>query len=65
MIIDSILEDEDPDVMDVEDDVPANTIHPYHSNTTIIMNMEYELEEHMCFNSKDSTVFAIKQFHIQ
>jgi len=27
--------------------------------------MEYELDEHMCFSSKDSTIFAIKQFHIQ
>jgi len=64
MIIDSSSKDENPDVMDMEDDVPANTIHPY-SNTTTIMNMEYELEEHMCFNSKDSTIFAIKQFYIQ
>jgi len=64
MIIDSSLEDEDPDVMDMEDDVPTNTIHPY-PNTTTTTNMEYELCEHMCFSSKDSTVFAIKQFHIQ
>jgi len=65
MIIDSNLEYEDPNVMNMEDDVPANTIHPYQSNTTTTTNMKYEHEEHMCFNSKDSTVFAIKQFHIQ
>jgi len=58
MIIDSSSEDEDPE--DMEDDVPANMIHLYQSNTTTTTNTEYELEEHMCFNSKDATVFAIK-----
>jgi len=55
----------DEDLEDMEDDVPANTIHLYQSNTTTTTNTEYELEEHTCFNSKDATVFAIKQFHIQ
>ena len=58
MIIDSSSEDEDPE--DMEDDVPANTIHLYQSNTTTTTNTEYELEEHMCFNSKDATVGTIK-----
>jgi len=65
IIIDSSSEDEDPDVMDMEDDVLANMIHPYQSNTTTTTNMEHELDEHMCFSSKDSAIFAIKQFHIQ
>jgi len=65
MIIDSSSDDQDPDVMDIEDDAQRNTIHPYQSNTTTITNMEYELHEHMCFSSKDSIIFAIKQFHIQ
>jgi len=51
--------------MDMEDEALAITIHPYQYNTTTTTNMEYELEEHTCFNSKDSTIFAIKQFHIQ
>ena len=63
MINDSSSEDKDPE--DMEDDVPANTIHLYHSNTTTTTNTKYELEEHMCFNSKDATVATIKQFHIQ
>jgi len=65
MIIDSSSDDEDPDVMDIEGDEPRNTVHSYQSNTTTTTNMEYELHEHMCFSSKDSTIFGIKQFHIQ
>jgi len=65
MIINSGSEHEDPDVKDMEDDAPANTIHPYQSNTTTIKNIEYELEEHMGFSSKDSMIFVIRQFHIK
>jgi len=64
IIIDFSSEDEDPNVMDMEDDVLTNTIHPYQSNITTTMNMEYELDEYMCFSSKDSAIFSIKQFHI-
>jgi len=53
MITDSSIEDEDSDVMDMEFDALANNIHSYQFNTTTITNMEYELEEHMCFSSKD------------
>jgi len=45
----------------MEDDALVNSINPYQSNTTITTNMEYELDDHMCFSSKDSSVFAIKQ----
>jgi len=64
MINDSRSEDQYPDVMDMEHDAPANTIHSYQSNTTTTTNMEYELDEHMCFSSKASMVFAFKQFYI-
>jgi len=64
MLNDFSQKNEDEYVMDQVDDCPSNSIHPNHSNTKAIMNMEYVLSKHMCFNSKELTIFAIKQFHV-
>jgi len=61
--ISDISDDDDYEESD-EPSLPNSSSQKSHSFTRVVQNIQFILEECMCFPSKDVTVSAIKQYHI-
>jgi len=64
-IVDDMSDDDNcEELLLDEPSLPNCSSQQHHSFSRATQNIQFDLEERMCFQSKEATVSAIKQYHI-